>query len=98
MSPPIKLAEGVSRATASKRLEYFGNRVAAAIATSDDEQAVNDALADVFPDQLTKKKASVKEELAAALDQGNDSPAVRRTFGAAATGLKTTNAFGDETP
>jgi hypothetical protein len=98
VSPPIKLPEGITRATASKRLGFFGKRIAEAIKQGNDKQAVNDALADVFPKQLTKSKSSVKEALAAALDQGNDSPTVRRAVGAGAAGLKTTRAYGDETP
>lgn len=97
VSPPIKLPEGITRATASKRLGFFGKRVDEAIKNRTDKQAVNDALADVFPKQI-KGKASAKGALAAALDQGNDSPVVRRTVGATGAGLKTTRAYGDETP
>ena len=97
VSPAIKLPEGVTRETATKRLRFFGKRVGEAIDNSDDKEAVDEALSDVFPKYI-KGKSSVKRDLAAALDEGNGSPVVKKAVGASAVGLKSTRAYGDETP
>lgn len=94
VSGKIKLPDGITRETASKRLRYFADKVADARA-SDDRSGAEAALAGLYPEQLPDAARSDKSSLAAALRQGNRSPRVSQAFGAGATGIKTTRSYGD---
>ena len=98
VSPPIKLPEGISHEQAAKRLRFFGDRVAEAIENRYDEQAVRQALADVFPGQLPDAPRSEKSNFARALRGGNVTPGVQAALGAGSERLKNTRSFGDHAP
>lgn len=95
VSPPIKLPEGISHEQAAKRLRFFGKRIAEAIENRYDEQAVRQALAHVFPEQLPDAPRFEMSEFARALRGGNVTPAVQATLGAGSERLKNTRSFGD---
>jgi hypothetical protein len=95
VSGKIKLPEGITRETASKRLRHFADKVAEARENSDDRDKVESALAELYPDQLPDANRSAKSGLAAALRGGNTNPRVTRAFGLGATGIKTTRSHGD---
>jgi hypothetical protein len=95
VSPPIKLPEGITHQQAAKRLRFFGQRLAAAIENRYDEQAVREALADVFPDQLRDAPRSEKSNFARALRGGNVTPGVQAALGSGSERLKNTRSFGD---
>lgn len=89
VSPPIKLPEGVSHETASRRLAFFADRVAEAVEHTQDEQAVRRALAAVFPEQISGgEDQSVKGQFARALKSGNNSPAAQVALGAGTDRVK----------
>lgn len=95
VSAPIKLPDGVSRETAVRRLAFFGKQVAEALEHRDDREAVERALAEVFPEQLAHVSRSGASQLASIIDrEGNSAPALRLALGAGTARLKTTRSYG----
>lgn len=94
VSGKIKLPEDITRTTAAKRLDFFADQVAKARA-ADTRAAAEDALAELYPEQLPQAARSSKAQLAASLRSGNSSPRAIQAFGLASTGLKTTRHYGD---
>lgn len=94
VSGKIKLPDGVSRDTAAKRLRFFADQVTLARAATSVAEA-EEALAELYPDQLAHAVRSSKSSLAAQLRRSNSGPRVTQAFGLGAAGIKTPNSHGD---
>jgi len=97
VSPPIKLL--LDRDAVVGRLQNAARHMRTALQNDDDEEAVTEELASVFPKFVQKPPGDgSKAALAAALRGGNSSfnrAGVYVPAAAAATGLKTVRSFGD---
>jgi len=93
VSDPIRLR--LPKATVVKRLGSAADRLEHALANEDDEDAVRDDLATVFPNYIDPPKGS-KAELAGALRGGNEGIGASETglIIGGMTALKTTRSFG----
>jgi hypothetical protein len=96
VSGKIKLPDGMTRKRSSKRLHHFADKLQEAIDNSDDRDAVEEALAELYPDQLTGARRTGKAQLADALRRG-DAPAIRTGLAiAAAATIKSSRSYGDD--
>lgn len=92
VSAPIKLPDGVSRTMATDRLRELGDAVDDAVKAAGDPQRARAALARVFPGYIGADMAG-KHDLAHALSVG-EVTAITAAFGAGASRLKATRAYG----
>jgi len=92
VSAPIKLPDGVSRTTVTDRLWELGDAVDDAVKAADDPQRARAALARAFPEYIDADTAG-KHDLAHALSVG-EGTAITAAFGAGASRLKATRAYG----
>lgn len=81
VSGKIKLPDGMTRERSSKRLRHFADKLQEAI-DHDDRDAVEEALAELYPDQLPDAQRSAKAQLADAIRRG-DKTAIRTGLGVA---------------
>jgi hypothetical protein len=96
VSGKIKLPDGMTRKRASKRLRHFADKLQEAIDHTEDRDAVEEALAELYPDQITGAQHSGKAELADALRRG-DTSAIRTGLAIApAATIKPTRSYGDD--
>lgn len=96
VSGKIKLPDGMTRERAAKHLRFFADKVQEALDHSDDRDAVESALAELYPEQLPRAKRSPKSSLAAAVRRG-DSGRIRSGLSVApAATVKPTRAYGDD--
>lgn len=96
VSGKIKLPDGMTRERAAKRLRFFADKVQEALDHSDDREAVESALAELYPEQLPHAERSAKSSLAEAIRRG-DTGAVRRGLSIApAATVKPARAYGDD--
>jgi Second Messenger Oligonucleotide or Dinucleotide Synthetase domain len=95
VSAPIRLL--LTKSTVVRRLGSAADRLEHARANEDDEEAVRDDLATVYPDYV-KPPAESKSALAAALRGGNEGVGMTKTGIAigGTTWLKTTRSYGGE--
>ena len=91
VSDPIRLL--LPKAIVVKRLSAAGGRLEHALANEDDEDAVRDDLATVFPDYVNPPHGS-KSELAAALRNGSVGMSKTGLVLGAGPALKKTRAYG----
>jgi hypothetical protein len=97
VSGPIKLPEGMTRTRSAKRLRHFADKVQEAIDNSDDRDAVDSALGELFPDQLPDAPRTAKAQLANAIRR-SDLGGVRSGLAIAPTvAVKPNRAYGDDT-
>ncbi len=96
VSAKIKLPDGMTRERSSKRLRFFADKVQEAVDHADDRDAVESALAELYPDQLPDAKRSARSGLADSIRRG-DTTGIRRGLGIApAATVKPTRAYGDD--
>jgi hypothetical protein len=96
VSGKIKLPDGMTRERAAKRLRFFADKVQEALDHSDDRDAVEAALAELYPEQLPDARRSAKASLADAIRRG-DSGRLRSSLSIApAATVKPTRAYGDD--
>jgi hypothetical protein len=98
VSGKIKLPDGMTRVRSSKRLRFFADKVQEAIDNTEDRDAVEAALAELYPEQLPNARHSAKEAAADALRSADD-----RAVGAAlgitpAATIKPVRSYGDGAP
>jgi hypothetical protein len=96
VSGKIKLPEGMTRTRASKRLGFFADKVQEAIDNTEDRDAVETALAELYPDQLPDAKRSSKDALAEALRVGNERGVRSALAIAPAAAIKPVRSYGDD--
>ena len=92
VSAPIKLPDGVTPTRAIDRLRELGDAVDDAVTAADDPHRARAALARAFPEYIDADTAG-KHDLAHALSIG-ESTAITAAFGAGASRLKATRAYG----
>lgn len=96
VSGKIKLPDGMTRERSSKRLRHFANKVQEAIDHSADWDAVEVALAELYPEQLPDAQRSAKGQLADAIRRG-DKASIRGGLAIApAATIKPTRSYGDD--
>jgi hypothetical protein len=96
VSGKIKLPDGMTRNRSAKRLRHFGDKLQEAIDHSDDRDAVEEALAELYPDELRHVQRSGKAQLADALRRG-DKTTIRTGLAIApAATIKPTRSYGDD--
>lgn len=98
VSAPIKLPDGIDRARAVKRLDFFRDRLVDAVENSDDEYAARTALAEAFFKYVDPPAPTAKRAIADELRRGNPKKATAAIFGAGTSSLKSTSSFGDARP
>jgi hypothetical protein len=98
ISGKIKLPDGMTRERSAKRLRRFADKVQEAIDHSDDRDAVESALAELYPDQLPDAQRSAKAQVADAIRRG-DKRGIRRGLSIApAAPVKAPRSYGDHAP
>lgn len=96
VSGKIKLPDGMTRERSSKRLQHFADKVQEAIDHSDDRNAVEEALADLYPDQLPEARRSAKAQLADAIRRGDTATIGTGLAIAPAATIKNPRSYGDD--
>ncbi len=95
MSGKIKLPDRMTRERSIKRLRHFADKMQEALDNSDDRDAVESALAELYPDQLPDAQRSAKVHLANAIRR-NDKGGIRTGLGVApAAAIKSPRSYGD---
>lgn len=96
VSGKIKLPDGMTRERSSKRLRHFADKAQEAIDHGDDRDAVEEALAELYPEQLPAARASAKSRAAHAIRRG-DKKAIRSSLAIApAAAVKNPRSYGDD--
>lgn len=98
ISGKIKLPDGMTRERSAKRLRHFAEKVQEAIDHSDDRNAVESALAELYPDQLPGAQRSAKAQIANAVRRGDKGDMRRGLSIAPAAPVKTPRSYGDHGP
>lgn len=95
VSGKIKLPDGVTRETASKRLAYFSQQIKIAREHRDDRATVESALAELYPDQLPNASRSAKAGLTEDVRSG-DTSRIRSGFRiASSVAVPSARSYGD---
>lgn len=95
ISGTIKLPGGMTRERSAKRLRHFADKLQEAIDNGDDREAVESALAELYPAQLPDAQRSAKARLADAIRR-SDVGAIRTGLSIApAAAVKPTHSYGD---
>ena len=98
VSGQIKLPDGITRTRSSKRLRFFADKVQEALDNYDDREAVESALAELYPDQLPNAQRSSKATVADAIRR-NDIAGIRSGLAITPTAIiKPTRAYGHHAP
>lgn len=95
VSGKIKLPEGVTRETASKRLAYFSRQIKIAHDHRDDRATVESALAELYPDQLPDASRSAKADVAEDVRSGDPSRIRSRFRIASSVAVPSARSYGD---
>ena len=96
VSGKIKLPDGMTRERSSKRLRHFADKLQEAIDHRDDRAAVDDALAELYPEQLPDAQESAKSRAANAIRRG-DKSAIRSSLAIAqAAAVMNPRSYGDD--
>lgn len=96
VSGKIKLPDGMTRERSSKRLRHFADKLQEAIDHNDDRDAVEEALAELYPDQLPDVQRSAKAQLADAIRRGDKTAISTGLAVAPAATIKPTRSYGDD--
>lgn len=96
VSGKIKLPDGMTRERSAKRLRHFADKLQEAIDHSDDRTAVEEALAELYPEQLPDAAESAKSRAANAIRRG-DKNAIRTSLAVAPpAAVKNPRSYGDD--
>ncbi len=95
VSGKIRLPDGMIRERSAKRLAFFAEKTHEALDHADDRTAVESALVELYPEQITNAERSARSKMADVI-RGGDSGRIRRALAVApAATVKPARAYGD---
>lgn len=96
VSGKIKLPDGMTRTRSAKRLRFFADKVQEALDNTHDRDAVQAALAELYPDELPNVPRSAKAKIAEAIRR-HDTRGIRTGLAIAPSAvIKPARAYGDD--